>query len=294
MTTTTIQLKRDTAAIWTSVNRVLADGEIGIEKDTGKWKRGNGTTPWNSLPYEVGELPAHNQAISTITGLQTALDGKAATTHGHAPGEITGTAVITSDSRLADARTPTAHKTSHVTGGSDVIENAVAGGAAGLMSGIDKTIVDGVAAALALKAPLASPALVTPNIGVATGTSLATTGEQTSSGGKVGYSTGAGGTVTQLTSRATGVTLNKLCGNITMFSAAVAAQGVSTFTLTNSFIAATDLIIIRHISATNGGAWNISVVAAAGSCTITVRNISTASITEATPLRFTIIKGVTA
>jgi hypothetical protein len=123
---------------------------------------------------------------------------------------------------------------------------------------------------------------------------LAATGAVTSSGGGVGYATGAGGTVTQGTSRATGVALSKLCGNITMFSAAVAAQGTSVFVLTNTLIAATDLVIVQHISGTNGGAWNFSCVPASGSVSITVRNVSTASITEATPLRFTVIKGVTA
>lgn len=49
------------------------------------------------------------------------------------------------DSRLSDARTPTAHAASHKGGGSDVIDNAVAGGAAGLMSGTDKTKLDGIA-----------------------------------------------------------------------------------------------------------------------------------------------------
>jgi hypothetical protein len=140
---------------------------------------------------------------------------------------------------------------------------------------------------------LTSPVLTTPSLGAATATSLAATGAVTSSGGGIGYATGAGGTVTQGSSRTTGVTLSKLCGNITMFSAAVAAQASSTFTLTNTFIAATDFVLVEHISATNGGAWSISVVPAAGSCSIVVRNVSTASITEATPLRFTIIKGVT-
>ena len=123
---------------------------------------------------------------------------------------------------------------------------------------------------------------------------LAATGAITSSGGGVGYAAGAGGTVTQGSSRTTGVTLNKLCGTITMFSAAVAAQASSTVTLTDSFIVATDFVIVEHISATNGGAWSISCVPAAGSVQIVVRNVSTASITEATPLRFAVIKGVTA
>jgi hypothetical protein len=37
------------------------------------------------------------------------------------PSQITGTAVVTGDSRLVDARTPTLHKNSHATGGSDVL-----------------------------------------------------------------------------------------------------------------------------------------------------------------------------
>lgn len=147
--------------------------------------------------------------------------------------------------------------------------------------------------ALALKAPLISPSLTTPAIGVATGTSLVVSGALTSSGGGNGYSTGAGGTQSQGTSRTTTVVLSKLCGNITMFSAAQAAQAIVTFTLTNTFIAATDFILIQHISATNAGAWQFSVVAGSGTCNISIRNVSTASITEATPLRFTIIKGVT-
>ena len=135
--------------------------------------------------------------------------------------------------------------------------------------------------------------LTTPIIGVATGTSLAVTGALTSSGAGIGYVAGAGGTVTQLTSRATTVVLNKLCGNITMFSAAQAANAIVTFTLTNSFITANDILIVQHISATNGGAWVFSAVCSAGSATISIANSTAASITSATPLRFILIKGAT-
>lgn len=47
----TIQLRRDTATNWTTVNPTLAQGELGYETDTGQFKVGNGTTAWNSLPY---------------------------------------------------------------------------------------------------------------------------------------------------------------------------------------------------------------------------------------------------
>ena len=46
-----IQLRRDVAAGWTAANPVLADGEMGLETNTGLFKIGNGATAWTSLPY---------------------------------------------------------------------------------------------------------------------------------------------------------------------------------------------------------------------------------------------------
>jgi hypothetical protein len=48
---TQIQIRRGTAAQWTSANPVLSAGELGFETDTGLLKGGNGSTAWNSLPY---------------------------------------------------------------------------------------------------------------------------------------------------------------------------------------------------------------------------------------------------
>jgi hypothetical protein len=53
-----IQVRRDTAANWTSVNPTLASGEIGFETDTGKFKIGTGSTAWTSLLYASGETGA--------------------------------------------------------------------------------------------------------------------------------------------------------------------------------------------------------------------------------------------
>lgn len=49
-----IQLRRDTAANWTSANPVLAQGEPGVETDTDNMKIGDGVTPWNTLAYVIG------------------------------------------------------------------------------------------------------------------------------------------------------------------------------------------------------------------------------------------------
>lgn len=48
---TLIQMRRGLAATWTSVNPILAPGELGLETDTLKIKAGNGATAWNSLGY---------------------------------------------------------------------------------------------------------------------------------------------------------------------------------------------------------------------------------------------------
>jgi len=48
-----IQLRRGTAAQWTTANPTLAAGEVGFETDTGKFKIGTGSTAWTALVYAV-------------------------------------------------------------------------------------------------------------------------------------------------------------------------------------------------------------------------------------------------
>jgi len=137
-----------------------------------------------------------------------------------------------------------------------------------------------------------TPTLVTPNIGAATGTSLAVTDAVTSSGtAGVGYATGAGGAVTQGTSRTTGVTLNKTSGAITLFSAA-GTTVATTFTVTNSTVAATDVIILSQKSGTD--LYDLMVTAVgAGSFNITFRTTG-GTTTEQPVFNFAVIKGVAA
>ena len=111
---------------------------------------------------------------------------------------------------------------------------------------------------------------------------------------KAGYITGEGGTVTQATSKATAVTLNKKCGQITMNAAALAAATTVTFVLTNSTIAATDLLVLNHVSGGTAGAYLLNAQAAAGSASINVRNITAASLSEAIVIGFAVIKAVIA
>ena len=140
-----------------------------------------------------------------------------------------------------------------------------------------------------------SPTLTAPVIGAATGTSLSTTGNQVISGtGKQGYATGSGGTVTQATSKATGVTLSKPTGQITLASDALAASTTVSFTLTNTVIEAGDILVMNHISGGTAGSYLLNAQSAAGSASINVRNISLGSLSEAIVIAFAVIKGVTA
>jgi len=107
----------------------------------------------------------------------------------------------------------------------------------------------------------------------------------------LGYGTGAGGTVTQGTSRITGVTLNKPTGAITMFSALGSAIA-ATFTVTNSLVAATDTIILNQQSGTNLYVLLVTAVAA-GSFNITFYTTGGVA-TDAPVINFSLIKGVTA
>jgi len=109
----------------------------------------------------------------------------------------------------------------------------------------------------------------------------------------VGYSTGTGGAVTQITSKATGVTLNKRCGQITMNNASLSANAEVSFTLTNSVIAATDVVMICIGSGATAGAYVVQCDAvAAGSCRISIGNMSSGSLSEAIVLNFVVIKAV--
>jgi hypothetical protein len=108
-----------------------------------------------------------------------------------------------------------------------------------------------------------------------------------------GYGSGAGGVVTQATSKSTGATLNTRCGTITMNAAQLAANTTVSFTLTNNQIAATDVVVLNHASAGTAGAYTLNAQAAAGSASINVRNVTGGALSEAIVIRFAVVKATT-
>jgi hypothetical protein len=109
--------------------------------------------------------------------------------------------------------------------------------------------------------------------------------------GEIGYGAAGQGTVTQATSKSTGVTLNKSAGQITMNGAALAGATAVSFTLTNSTISAKDVIILTIGSGATATAYTAYVSSmAAGSAVLTLRNLTAAtSLSEAVVINFAII-----
>ena len=129
--------------------------------------------------------------------------------------------------------------------------------------------------------------------GLAVTGTLSATATITSTGvtSGIGYATGAGLAVTQVTNRTTGVTINAVCGAITLVSAAGSATYRS-FTVTNSAVAATNTIILNQKSGTD--LYEIHVTAiAAGSFRITSATTG-GTTTEQPVINFAVIKAVAA
>lgn len=112
----------------------------------------------------------------------------------------------------------------------------------------------------------------------------------------VGYSTGAGSLVTQITSRSTGVTINAICGKITTDITSLAAEASAAFVVTNSAVAIGDVPVLAIRSGPDGGNTAATVAAvAAGSFTIRISNNNAAggaAETGAIILNFAVIKAV--
>lgn len=107
----------------------------------------------------------------------------------------------------------------------------------------------------------------------------------------LGYDLTVRGTVTQATSKATGVALNALVGDVTLNNAALAANTAVSFTMTNSAVAAATYDVrVNHISGGTAGAYAFTAFPSAGSVAITVRNLTAGSLGEAIVLRVTVGK----
>lgn len=97
---TQIQLRRGAAATWTSVNPVLALGEVGFETDTRKLKVGDGSTQWTGLSYTID-----TSTLATLAGAET-VSNKTLTAVTVSSGTVSGTRVNPRISTTASSATP--------------------------------------------------------------------------------------------------------------------------------------------------------------------------------------------
>ena len=135
--------------------------------------------------------------------------------------------------------------------------------------------------------------------GTLSGPQLDATGRITSNGvlaqDGIGYRTGAGSTVTQASSKSTGVTINAKTGLITMNNASLADSTIVSFAVTNSAVGATDMVVLQHDSGGTLGSYTFnSSTFTAGAFQIDVQNVSGATLTDAIVLRFMVLKSVNA
>ena len=108
---------------------------------------------------------------------------------------------------------------------------------------------------------------------------------------EIGYTAAAQSTVTQATSKSTGVTINASAGQITMNNASLNGTTNVAFTMTNSKISVRDVVIINVAGGVaSNSTYNCWVSGhAAGTCDIVLRNISAGALSEAVVLNFAII-----
>lgn len=119
-----------------------------------------------------------------------------------------------------------------------------------------------------------------------------TSGNVLVTSGALGYGPGAGGQVTQDTSKSTAVTLNKPVGRIITAGDSLAAGTSVSFVLNNSHIEIGDIVLVVASGGTTGKeyqAW-VSYVPN-GQCIINLKNNSTGALSQVVGINFAIIKG---
>ncbi len=116
--------------------------------------------------------------------------------------------------------------------------------------------------------------------------------------GGIGYATGSGAAATQSASKSTTVTNTNTdpstCGTITMNNATLNAGTIVSFAFTNSAIAASDVLVLNHISGGTVGSYTLNAQCGSGSATINVRNNTAGGLSEAIVIQYALIKAVAA
>lgn len=110
----------------------------------------------------------------------------------------------------------------------------------------------------------------------------------------IGYTTGSGGAVTQITSASTAVTLNKINGVVTTVALTTAGAAEEAFVVNNSTVVATDVIAVSTTYAGAGKPIVFVTNVGAGVFTLNITNVSASSLDAVCVINFAVIKTVNA
>jgi hypothetical protein len=279
-----VLINDEAAATSTTTGALIVSGGVGIAGNlhVGGNIVGNITVTGISL---TGNVTGGN-VIST--GLVTAvgnITGGNLSTAGivSAAGNVTGGNVNTGQLSLTGNVISVFNVTGNITGGN--VRSVAIVSAAGNVTG-GNLVTNG--ALVTSGSTINSNITTTGNITI-TGAG----GVSSNNSGKIGYGTGSGGTVTQLTDKTTGVTLNAASGQITMAGTQLTGDATVSFTLTNSVIANTDVMIINQVGGGNIGLYAFNAVCNSGTANIAVHNMTNTNRSDAIVLRFAVIRGAT-
>jgi len=122
-----------------------------------------------------------------------------------------------------------------------------------------------------------------------------TSGNILATGGSLGYGTGAGGTVTQVTSKSTSVALNKPSGRITMASDTLAAGASVVFVITNNLVSNSDGAVVGlNGNVTNTSNYRVEFVGClTGLIVVKLTNVASGPLADAVQINFQVLKGST-
>lgn len=110
----------------------------------------------------------------------------------------------------------------------------------------------------------------------------------------IGYGAGAGSTVTQITSSATAVTINAVCGQITTVALTTAGAAEEAFVVNNSTVDANDVVVVSTTYAGAGKPIVFVTNQGAGVFTVNITNVSASSLDAVCVINFAVIKSVIA
>ena len=109
----------------------------------------------------------------------------------------------------------------------------------------------------------------------------------------IGYETGAGGVVTQITDATTAVTINRVCGQITTVALTTAGAAEEVFTVNNTTVAANDVIVVSTTYAGAGKPIVFVTNVAANAFAMNITNVSASALNAVCVINFAVIKTAT-